>query len=104
MATGGNEFGPNDKNYRDHYYVNDGKGKFTADETALPDLNTSGSCVVAGDYDNDGDLDLFIGGRVTPQRYPTPAKSAILRNDKGKFSDVTSDVAPELEKGGLVCW
>ncbi|MBA2422028.1 MAG: VCBS repeat-containing protein [Chitinophagales bacterium] len=103
VATGGNEFGPNDKNYRDHFYVNNGKGTFTADETALPDLYGSGSCVIAGDYDNDGDLDLFVGGRITPQRYPTPAKSTILNNEKGKFTDVTAAVAPELEKGGLVC-
>jgi hypothetical protein len=58
---------------------------------------------VAGDYDNDGDLDLFVGGRVIPGDYPYPAKSTILRNDQGKFTDVTKEVCPELDKGGLVC-
>lgn len=66
-------------------------------------MRVSGSCVVAGDYDNDGDLDLFVGGRVVPTKYPMPAKSTILRNDKGVFTDVTKEVAPELDKGGLVC-
>lgn len=103
VATGGNEFNQGDKNYRDHLYLNDGSGKFSSADNNLPDLATSGSCVVAGDYDNDGDLDLFIGGRLTPQHYPVPAKSAILKNDHGKFTDVTSEVAPQLEKAGLVC-
>lgn len=103
VATGGSQFNMEDKNYRDHLYINDGKGKFAAGDKALPDVFTSGSCVVAGDYDNDGDLDLFIGGRLTPQHYPTPARSVILKNDQGKFTDVTAAIAPSLEKAGLVC-
>ncbi|MBK9731008.1 MAG: VCBS repeat-containing protein [Chitinophagaceae bacterium] len=103
VATGGSQFNMEDKNYRDHLYLNDGTGKFSSADKALPDLFTSGSCVVAGDYDNDGDLDLFVGGRLTPQHYPTPAKSVILKNDQGKFTDVTASVAPSLEKAGLVC-
>jgi hypothetical protein len=86
---------------RDHLYINDGKGKFSSDESAIPDLATSGSCVIAGDYDNDGDLDLFVGGRITPQHYPTPAKSTILRNDKGKFTDVTRKWRRTLKKEDL---
>jgi hypothetical protein len=103
MATGGGEFSPEDPLLADLLYTNDGKGNFTKSTKALPDMRVSGSCAVAGDYDNDGDLDLFVGGRVVPTKYPMPAKSAILRNDKGLFTDVTKEVAPELEKGGLVC-
>ncbi|MEP7127228.1 MAG: VCBS repeat-containing protein [Chitinophagales bacterium] len=103
LATGGGEFSPEDPLLDDMLFINDGKGNFTKDTKAIPDMRVSGSCVVAGDYDNDGDLDLFVGGRVIPTKYPLPAKSAILRNDKGVFTDVTKEVAPELEKGGLVC-
>lgn len=104
VASGGNEFNRNDKNYRDHFYLNDGKGNFSDGSSQIPDLNTSGSCVIAGDYDGDGDPDLFIGGRVDPQHYPMPAKSCLLKNDgKGNFTDVTSAIAPELEKAGMVC-
>ncbi|RMG78443.1 MAG: VCBS repeat-containing protein, partial [Bacteroidetes bacterium] len=55
-----------------------------------------------GDYDQDGDLDLFVGGRILPQKYPYPPRSYVLRNDGGKFTDVTESVAPELATRGLV--
>lgn len=103
MATGGSEFSPEDPLLNDMLYINDGKGNFTKNPKALPEMRVSGSCVVAGDYDNDGDLDLFVGGRVIPSKYPLPAKSTILRNDKGIFTDVTAEVAPELNKAGMVC-
>ncbi|MBA3647346.1 MAG: VCBS repeat-containing protein [Chitinophagales bacterium] len=104
VVSGGNEMAANDKAYADHFYINDGKGRFSeASNDALPALNESGSCIVAGDYDDDGDLDLFIGGRLVPQQYPSPAKSTILQNNHGKFTDVTAQIAPELNKEGLVC-
>jgi hypothetical protein len=73
----------------------------------FPKNYTSKSCIKAADYDNDGDLDLFIGGRCLPGKYPQPVSSFIYRNDseKGaiKFTDVTADVAKELKDIGLVC-
>nr|MBA2406706.1 VCBS repeat-containing protein [Chitinophagales bacterium] len=103
MATGGSEFSPDDPLLNDLLFINDGKGNFSKSAKALPEMRVSGSCVVAGDYDNDGDLDLFVGGRIVPTKYPLPAKSTILRNDKGTFKDVTEEIAPQLNKVGLVC-
>ena len=92
--------------YKDELYLNDGKGNFKSAPEALPDLRQSGSSVVAADYDRDGDLDLFIGGRIIPGEYPMPADSYILRNDSDKtasrFTDVTKEVAPGFLKIGLV--
>lgn len=107
LASGSNEFAPNTKNYQDRLLVNDGKGNLTWDTTALPINFTSKSCVKAADYDHDGDLDLFVGGRVLPGRYPQPVSSFVYRNDSRpghpKFTDVTADVAPSLNAVGLVC-
>ena len=106
MVSGGNEFGYDSEMLQDRLYVNDGKGNFTKSKTALPKMITSGSRVFSADYDKDGDLDLFIGGRLVPKNYPQPANSYILENVsiKGnvKFVDVTNKIAPELEALGLV--
>jgi hypothetical protein len=106
-ASGSNEFVAKTKNYQDRLYINDGKGVFHHDSLALPKDFTSKSCVKAADFDNDGDLDLFVGGRIFPGKYPQPVNSFIYRNDsrKGypKFTDVTIQVAPFLNKLGLAC-
>ncbi len=86
--------------YQDRLYLNNGKGKFTT--ASLPALTASGSCVRAADYDRDGDLDLFVGGRIVPGSYPLAAESYLLRNDKGTFTNVTAEAAPALVKPGLV--
>jgi hypothetical protein len=102
IASGGNEFAAGSLYYNDRLYMNDGKGNFSYRKDALPASASSGSCVVAADYDTDGDLDLFIGGRLTPQHYPQAGESSILLNDNGHFTDVTDQVAPGLKNVGLV--
>jgi len=102
VVSGGNEFHENYPAYLDRLYRNDGTGSFSYDSTALPTFFTSGSCVAPSDYDLDGDLDLFVGGRIIPQQYPLPASSHILENKGGKFTDVTAEVAPMLQQFGLV--
>jgi enediyne biosynthesis protein E4 len=102
VVSGGSEFPAESPFYQDRLYLNDGKGNPRLAEDALPKMRTSGSCVTAGDYDNDGDLDLFVGGRVIPGSYPLPPRSYLLRNDAGKFTDVTAEVAPGLEYVGMV--
>lgn len=102
VVSGGNEFYVDHKNYQDRLYKNDGRGNFKRDNDALPNTLSSGSSVVACDYDRDGDLDLFIGGRVVPNAYPTAPRSYLLQNNKGKFIDVTEDIAPGLSTIGMI--
>ena len=103
VASGGNEFAENSPNYQGRLYINNGKGNFTRQKDALPVMNTSSSCVISGDYDNDGDLDLFVGGRIISEKYPISPRSYILQNNAGKFTDVTTALCKGLETPGLVC-
>lgn len=102
VVSGGNEFMPDSKAYQDRLYLNDGKGYFTKDPSALPEERISGSKVYAQDFDQDGDLDLFVAGRHKVWSYPEPVGSMLLRNDKGKFTDVTREMARDLMEIGMV--
>lgn len=106
VVSGGNEFSEGSENYADRLYINDGKGNFSKAQNAIPLIKSSGSCVVTIDFDKDGDLDLFVGGRHVPKKYPFPASSYILENEtsngKVKFVDVTNKIAPDLINAGMV--
>ncbi|MBC7893075.1 MAG: VCBS repeat-containing protein, partial [Sphingobacteriaceae bacterium] len=101
-ATGSSEFAEGSEALRDVLYLNDGHGGLTpAPTNTLPDVRSSGSMVIAADFDRDGDLDLFVGGRVRPGHYPLAARSQLLRNDSPRagFTDITP---PALRDAGLV--
>ncbi|MGW9685015.1 VCBS repeat-containing protein [Flagellimonas sp. 2504JD1-5] len=101
VLSGGNEFPANDFHYSDRIYFNDGQGNFNKG-ALLNAYRTSGSRVLAADYDNDGDTDLFIGGRHVPHQYPKPATSYLLKNNNGQLVNVTEELAPELLNIGMV--
>ncbi len=102
VGSGSNEFDSGSVLLQDRLYLNDGRGRFRRADEALPDLRTNTATVEAGDFDQDGDLDLFIGGGVAPQRYPYSAPSYLLENREGTFVDVTSSRAPDLSQPGIV--
>ncbi|MBK8922771.1 MAG: VCBS repeat-containing protein [Saprospirales bacterium] len=90
--------------WQNRLYINvDGKGTFAKTANVFPQTEALvGSRAAAYDYDNDGDPDLVVGGRVTPARWPTAPRTALLRNDRTHFTDVTAQLAPELERCGMV--
>jgi hypothetical protein len=103
ITRGGNSLPAGAPEYQPKLFVNDGHGGFrAAGDDALPALPVSAGAAVAADFDRDGRLDVFIGGRVVTGQYPQPPQSALLANRGGKFEDVTDAVAPELKFVGMV--
>ena len=103
VASGGYQLAPESPLLQDRLYINQGDGRFKRDPQALPTMLTSKATVRVGDFNGDGKPDLFVGGRLTPQSYPYPTRSYLLRNDGGHFTDVTAQVAPDLLKpGGMI--
>ncbi len=115
IVSGGNEFWDDAEALRDRLYLNDGRGNFQRAEHALPDYFHNGSCVVPGDFNGDGRLDLFVGSRVVSRKYGLTPQSHLLLNDGGAggtggtggtggghFRDVTLAQAPGLAAAGMV--
>jgi enediyne biosynthesis protein E4 len=102
VVSGGNEFSGKSNFKQPRLYLNDGKGNFTI-SGGLPQIYLTGSCAAVNDFDNDGDMDIFVGARTTTWRYGIKPDSFMLLNDgKGNFSDETQRVAPQLLEFGFV--
>jgi len=99
VVSGGAQFTAGNAMYQDRLYINDGKGNFIRSATALPKETNNGSYVISADLDDDGDMDLFVGGGVRPGKFPRHDNNMLLRNDKGKFTDITP---AEMNNTGIV--
>ncbi|MBK9193343.1 MAG: VCBS repeat-containing protein [Crocinitomicaceae bacterium] len=102
VVSGGNEYKTNTAYYQDRLYINDGKGNFTRNFSALPEILSSGQKVLAHDIDADGDQDIIRFGRQVPGFYLLKPESYVLINDKGKFENKTKELAPELQFAGMI--
>ncbi len=102
VITGGNEFTGDSPHLKPKLYLNDGKGNFSA-SSGLPALNITGSSVSIADYDQDNDMDVFIGVRTIPYKYGIQPDNYLLENDgKGNFKDITANMAPTLKSFGFI--
>lgn len=103
VTAGGASLPEGMPDYQPRFYLQNGDRSWrSAMENALPPLSISVGEAVAADFNRDGRLDLFLGGRVRPGEYPFPPTSALLLNREGKFEDVTDSLAPELRDIGMV--
>jgi hypothetical protein len=99
VVTGGNEMDGWNKDLLDRLYLNDGKGNFSRSKF-LPELFGNKSIAAPADFDKDGDIDLFVGGRCIAGKYGDIPDSYLLLNDgKGKYS--LSDNT-DLKKAGMI--
>lgn len=104
VASGGNELPLSSISIRDRLYRNDGRGRFRSDPEAIRAVGyRSTGAVATGDFDQDGDEDLFVGTRLRPNLTGVPVDGVLLRNDgRGTFEDMTEALAPELKEIGMI--
>ena len=104
VTSGGNEFPSSSSALSDRLYLNDGEGNFEKINRIFPNITFEAtSCVRAGDYDGDGDQDLFVGARFKPFLYGVPTNGYILQNDgTGRFGNVSRQIAPALQNIGMI--
>ncbi|MDB4315571.1 VCBS repeat-containing protein [Cyclobacteriaceae bacterium] len=106
VVSGGNVFPDGSWEYEDRLYINI-NGHFERSMDAIPSIHASGGRVIPHDYDQDGDIDLFVTGRLKPHAYPDPGESFLLENvtvnaDEILFENVTQKVMPKIARLGMI--
>jgi hypothetical protein len=89
VVSGGQELSGENPLLQPRLYLNDGKGTFHRSQRGVPEIFINASCVKPADVDGDGDLDVFIGGRVLAGRYGIDPESFLLLNDEGVFKNAS---------------
>lgn len=104
IVHGSGQYPVGDSLYNDVLWLNDGNGKFTIAENALPIQGINGSCVKYTDFDQDGDLDLFVGSRVKPSQFPLAEASFLLENqtENGTVKFVNASEKLNLPKDAVM--
>lgn len=92
VGPGGNEYREGVKAFTAIFYENDGKGKFVKADNKAPSILGQIGCIKPFDFDSDGDLDIFAGGKVVPGAYGLTPRSFLIRNEgKGQWTDITNE-------------
>ncbi|WP_242156930.1 VCBS repeat-containing protein [Aestuariivivens sediminis] len=102
VGTGGNEV-EDEKNYKTRLFLNNGKGYFGKSSETIQATFHNASVIAPCDFDDDGDMDVFVGSRSVPTIYGINAKQQLLENNgKGGFKDVTKNKAYVFNGLGMV--
>nr|WP_315160282.1 VCBS repeat-containing protein [uncultured Flavobacterium sp.] len=102
VGSGGNEKS-DQPNYKNRLYLNTGKGIFVKSKTTIPTTNNNVSVIASNDFDNDGDIDVFVGSRSVPGVYGIDPKHLLLENDgKGNFTNIIDKKAFKLNTIGMI--
>ena len=103
VCAGGNIAQPSSRELQLRLFKNDGKGNFTLDAGAFPNVGVNVSVAIANDFNNDGYPDLFIGGRSFPGMYGIDPSSYLFVNDgEGHFKDIAPEQSATIAKIGMV--
>jgi hypothetical protein len=105
LGNGGIEFSKFSSELADQLYLNNGDGIFSPSPNVLPTASSyfNTSVVSTGDFDQDGDTDLFVGERSITAAYGVPVNGHLLRNDgTGIFADQTAILAPGFNEIGMI--
>ncbi len=102
VGSGGNQVGE-EMTYRSRLYLNDGKGLYNRSKEILPSTFKNVSSIAPYDFDDDGDMDVFIGSRSVVGTYGVDPNHLFLENDgTGSFKDATERLAYDLKDAGMV--
>ncbi len=102
VGNAGNELGMQNT-YGLRLYLNNGNGEFEKSKINLPSANKNIAVIAPSDFDNDGDIDLFVGSRSVVGTFGVePNHLFLVNNGNLNFTDNTERVAYDLKDAGMV--